>query len=102
MRDYVVVYINKASGENQEFLEVLKKFREHKIKHKIVDLNKKFNLYGNEISLEGSFALDFSGMSDVSIPVTPLAVAHGRLYSGSRKILENIEYFQQNYPETSR
>jgi len=102
MRDYVLLYVNKTSGENQEFQELLKKIKELKIKHKIIDLNRKLNLYGNEISLEGLFALDFSGMRNVNIPVTPLAVAGGRLYSGSREIFENLEYFKQNYPETSR
>jgi len=100
MRDYVLLYVNKTSEENPEFQEILKKFKEFKIKHRIVDLNGKLNLYGNETSLEGLFALDFSETYDISIPVTPLAVAEGRLYSGSREIFENLEYFKQNYPET--
>ena len=101
MRDYVLLYVNRGSQDNQEFKELVKKLEELKIKHKIIDLNGKFDLYGNEISLEGLFSLDFSGMCNISIPITPLAVAGNKLYSGSREIFENLEYLKQNYKETS-
>ena len=96
---YVVIYINGNPENDSRAKKILEKFEELKIKHKLINLNEEIDLYGNKMTLEGFFALDFSGMGDVKVPRTPFAVAEDKIFDGFDKISENLDYLARNYAE---
>jgi hypothetical protein len=94
---YVVLFIRGKGERDERTREILEDFKAHKIKYKIVDLNEKIELYGSEVTLEGAFALDFSGNG--TVPTTPLAVADDRRFNGSEEIRKNLKFLRENYPD---
>lgn len=96
---YVVLYIKKSQENDDRTNQILERFEELKIRHKVVDLSTEFTLYGNRMTLEGFFTLDFSGMGDVKVPCTPFAVAEDKIFSGANGILEDLEYLRRNFAE---
>jgi len=96
---YVVLYIKGSPENDDKAKQILEKFEELKIRHKVVNLSEEISLYGNKITLEGFFALDFSGMRDVKVPLTPLAVAEDKIFNGFDKISEGLDYLRKNYAE---
>jgi len=94
---YVVLYVKGQGKCDENTKEVLESFQKNKIKHRIVDLTEKIDLYGNRITLEGAFAIDFS--QNKKIPITPLAAADDKVFSGSEEIRKNLKYLSENYPE---
>jgi len=97
---YVVLFVKGKERLDKKTQEVLDSFREHKIKHKIVDLHEKIELYGNKVTLEGAFAIDFSNNGKVAVPITPLVAADDRFFYGSEEIKNNLKYLSANYPDT--
>lgn len=96
---YVVLYIKGSREDDDKTKQILEKFKEFKIRHKVVNLSEAFTLYGNKMTLEGFFVLDLSGMGDVKVPLTPLAVAENKIFSGVDRISEGLEYLRRNYAE---
>ena len=97
--NYVVLFVRGKAEKNEKVREVLNDFKEWRIKHRIVDLTEEIQLYGNKVTLEGAFAIDFSKNGRTRIPVTPFATAGGKIFSGSDKIKENLTYLSNNYPD---
>lgn len=96
---YVVLYIKGSPENDDKAKQILERFEKFKIRHKVVNLSEEFSLYGNKTTLEGFFALDFSGTGDVKVPRTPFAVAEGKIFNGADKIFEGLEYLRKNYAE---
>lgn len=96
---YVVLYIKGKQENDNRTKQILERFEKLNIRHKVVDLDEEFTLYGNKMTLEGVFTLDFSGMGDIKVPRTPLAVAEKKVSNGFDEILEDLEYFRRNYAE---
>jgi hypothetical protein len=80
---------------------VLGDFKRYKIKHKIVDVSEKIDLYGNKVTLEGAFAIDFSSNGRINVPITPLVAADDKFFYGSDEIKSNLKYLSANYPDTT-
>jgi len=96
----VILYVRWHNKDYREAsAKVIEKFNKLKIRHVIVDLSEKFRLYGNEVSYEGPFALEFSGSKSVEMPRLPLAVAGDRIFNGLEEIEGNLHYLQKNYSE---
>lgn len=93
------MYINGSPENDKKTKQLLVKLEKMKIKHKIVNLNEEVSLYGNKMTLEGFFALDFSGVGDVNVPITPFAVADDKIFNGVDKISENLEYLEKKFGE---
>ena len=98
----MVLYINGNPENNNRTKEILGKFEKLKIKHKLVNLSEEIRLYGNMMTLEGFFALDFSGIGDVKVPHTPFVVAEDKIFNGFKKISENLGYLVENYAEANK
>lgn len=96
---YVVLYVRGPPENDNKAGQILGEFEKLKIRHKVVDLSEEFSLYGNRMPLEGFFALDLSGIGNVTVPLTPLAVAEDKIFNGSDEILESLEYLAENYAE---
>jgi len=98
---YVILYIRQYNEKYKALnLKIIDEFRKLNIEFKIIDLSEKFTLYGNEISYEGAFALDFSGSKSVIVPHPPLVVAGERIFNGSEEIRNNLPYLQENYSKS--
>ena len=93
----MVLFVKAKEQMDQKTQEILDNFRKYKIKHKIVDLTEKIELYGNKVTLEGAFAIDFSENGKIKIPITPLVTAGDRLFNGAEEIKRNLEYLRKNY-----
>jgi hypothetical protein len=93
---YVVLFIRGQAGDVKD---VLNSLQACKIKHKVVDLCEKIELYGNKVTLEGSFAVDFSQSGGMKVPITPMVAADGKIFSGSEEIKKNIGYLQKHYSD---
>lgn len=96
---YVLLYVRGAPENDNKVGQILGEFEKLKIKHRVVDLSEEISLYGNRMPLEGFFALDLSGVGDVKVPLTPLAVAEDKIFNGSDEILESLDYLAKNYAE---
>ena len=97
---YVTLYVMQRNVKDKEKnSEIIAVFKRLKIKHIIVNLSEKIDLYGNEISLEGPFAIDFSGNGPIKNPSPPLAVAGNKTFNGFEEIKGNMDYLKRNYSE---
>lgn len=93
----VVLFLKYKERPDHKTKEILDDFRKFKIRHKIVDLTEKFELYGNKVTLEGAFAMDFSENGKTKVPITPLATTGEELFNGPEEIKRNLEYLKKNY-----
>ena len=96
---YVVLYVRQNDRYKELNLKVIERFNSLKIRHKTINLSDKFRLYGNEITYEGPFALEFSGSRSVETPQLPLVVAGDKILNGFEEIENNLSYLQKNYSE---
>jgi hypothetical protein len=98
-RGYVVLFVKARKKLSDKTREIISNFQKYKIKYILVDLSEQIELYGNKVTLEGAFAIDFSDNGKVKVPITPLATADDKLFNGAEEINKNLEYLKENYSE---
>lgn len=97
---YVTLYMMQRNIKDKERnCEIIDTFKRLRIKHRVVNLSEKIDLYGNEINLEGPFAIDFSGSGPIRNPSPPVAVAGNKIFNGFEEIKGNMDYLKRNYSE---
>jgi len=96
---YVTLFVRRRAQLNQKTEALINDLQKLRIKHKIVDVTEKIELYGNKVTLEGAFAMDFSENGKVKVPTTPLATVDDKLFNGLEEIKSNLEFLRKNYSE---
>lgn len=96
---YVTLFVRRRAQLNQKTEALIDDLQKLRIKHKIVDITEKIELYGNKVTLEGAFAMDFSDNGKVKVPTTPLVTVDDKLFNGLEEIKSNLEFLRKNYSE---